>query len=52
MKKYELIPKNGKGGKWYMNADQLFAGNIVKAYAKDGFETVVDIRNYLIVRYN
>ena len=52
MKKYELIPKNGEGAKWYMNADQLFVGNHVKAYSKDGFETVVDIRNYHIVRYN
>lgn len=51
MKKYELVPKNGKGAKWIINADQLFAGNYVKAYAKDGFVTVVDIRNYHIVKY-
>lgn len=50
MKKYQLIPKNGIGAKWFMNADQLFVGNYVKAYADDGFETVVDIRNYIIVK--
>ena len=52
MKKYELVPKNNKGAKWFMNADQLFVGSYVKVYAKDGFETVVDIRNYRIVKYN
>ena len=50
MKKYQLIPKNGKGAKWFMNANQLFTGNFVKAYSKDGYETLVDIRNYYIVK--
>lgn len=50
MKQYTLRPKNGKGANWYMNADQLFTGNYVKAYSKDGFETIVDIRNYDVIR--
>lgn len=50
MERYTLRPKNGKGANWYMNADQLFAGNYVKVYSKDGFETIVDIRNYDIIR--
>lgn len=51
MKKYKLIPKNGKGAEWFINASELFAGNYVKAYSPDGFETVVDIRNYKIIKY-
>lgn len=50
MNKYTLKPKNGKGAIWYMNANQLFVGNYVKAYSKDGFEAIVDIRNYDVVR--
>lgn len=50
MKQYSLRPKNGKGANWYMDADQLFIGNYVKAYSKDGFETIVDIRNYDVIR--
>lgn len=50
MKTYTLIPKNGKGARWLMNADQLFAGRLVKAYSKDGFETIVDLDNYEICR--
>lgn len=53
MKKYQfiLIPKNGKGSKWFMNADQMSAGDYVKVFAQDGFETVVDIRNYTIIKH-
>ena len=50
MMKYQLIPKNGKGVKWFMGSDQLFSGNYVKAFSSDGFETVVDIRNYYIIK--
>lgn len=47
---YRLVPKTNKGTTWYMNANQLFAGNYVKVFSKDGFETVVDIRNYNVCR--
>ena len=47
---YMLKPKSNKGATWYMNKDQLHVGNYVKVYSKDGFETVVDIRNYNIYR--
>lgn len=50
MKEYTLKPKSGKGATWYMNADQLFVGNYVKAHSRDGFETVLDIRNYDIIK--
>ena len=50
MMQYTLTAKNGKGTKWYMNANQLFVGNYVKVYSADGFETVVDIRNYNICK--
>lgn len=50
MKHYTLRPKNGKGATWYMSAEQLFAGNYVEAYSKDGFKTLIDIREYDVIR--
>jgi hypothetical protein len=47
---YTLKPKNGKGATWYIEKSQLFAGNYVKAYSKDGFETVIDIRDYNVIK--
>ena len=32
-----LIPKNGRGCTWYVNADQIFKRGLVEAFAKDGF---------------
>ena len=46
MKEYVLVPKNNKGCKWYMNSEELFNGNYVRVHDNNGFETVVDIRNY------
>lgn len=50
MKEYTLIHKNRKGCNWYMKADQLFKGNYVVVNDHNGFETVVDIRNYNIYK--
>ena len=50
MKEYTLIPKNGNGCKWYMKKSQLFNGNYVTVNDHNGFETIVDIRNYNIVK--
>ena len=47
---YELRKKNGKGATWYMKADQLFNGDCVTVFSKDGFETIVNIRDYNIYR--
>lgn len=47
---FELIPKSGKGARWYMLADQLFKGPLVKAFSKDGFETIVNLNLYDIVK--
>ena len=47
---YRLVPKTNKGTRWYMNKSELFAGNYVKVFSKDGFETVVDIRNYNVCK--
>lgn len=47
---YTLVPKSGNGCKWHMNKSELFAGNYVKVFSKDGFESVVDIRNYNVCR--
>ena len=49
-KKYVLIPKNKKGCIWYMDQKELFKGNLVKVSDSNGFETVVDIRNYDICK--
>lgn len=46
MKVYMLVPKKTTGCRWYINEDEIFTGNYVKVFSKDGFETVVDIRNY------
>ena len=35
MKTYTLIPKNGRGCTWYVNADQIFKRGLVEAFAKD-----------------
>ena len=50
MKQYTLRPKNGKGTTWLMDADQLFVGNYVKVHSKDGFETIVDLRTYDVIK--
>lgn len=49
MKKFMLIPKNGKGTRWYVKREDLHNGHLVKVTSKDGFETVVDLDNYIIV---
>lgn len=46
--KYMLRPKNGKGANWY--TDEKVAGKkYVKAYAADGFETLVDLSNHDVI---
>nr|WP_325295133.1 hypothetical protein [uncultured Oscillibacter sp.] len=50
MKTYTLIPKNGRGCTWYVNADQIFKRGLVEAFAKDGFTTLVRLEDYNICR--
>lgn len=46
-KTYKLRPKNGKGCVWYTH--EIFSKTRwVKAFSKDGFETIVEIDNYWI----
>lgn len=47
---YKLVPKNGNGAIWYVNKSEIFKTGLVKAMSKDGFETLVRIENYNIVR--
>lgn len=49
MMKFMLIPKNGKGARWYVKREDLHNGRLVKVTSKDGFETIVDLDNYIIV---
>ena len=45
---YMLRPKNGRGGKWY--TDEKVAGEkYVRAYAADGFDTLIDLQNYDVI---
>lgn len=46
--RYMLRPKSGKGANWY--TDEKVAGKkYVKAYATDGFETLVDLSNHDVI---
>lgn len=48
MFKFKLVPKNGKGCEWYCN--QPFGSRYVRGYSLDGFETIIEVKKYRIVR--
>lgn len=49
-KEYMLVPKSGKGAVWYTSKSEIFKNGIIKAVSKDGFETVLNIKNYVIAK--
>ena len=48
-KLYRLIPKNGHGCEWYTR--DIYEKPWVKAFSKDGFETIVEIEKYRIYEW-
>lgn len=46
--KYVLVPINGKGCKWYTN--EIKATGYIKAVSKDGYETIVNIELYKVIK--
>lgn len=46
--RFLMVPKSGKGCSWY--CDQPFGSRYVRGYSKDGFETLLEVRKYRIVR--
>lgn len=50
MKEYTLIPKNGKGCRWFTSRENIFKTGLIKAVDENGFETLVYIENYNIVK--
>lgn len=47
---YKLVPKNGKGSIWYVNKKEIHNKPYVPVVSEDGFETTVNIDNYIVVK--
>ena len=50
MKEYKLIPKNNKGCIWYTSRENIFKTGLIEAVDQNGFKTLVNIDNYIIVK--
>lgn len=46
---YRAKPKNGIGATWYVAKEEIFK-TYAKAVDEDGFETIIDLRQYDLCR--
>lgn len=50
MKEFKLVPKNGKGCVWYTSRENIFKAGLIKAIDNEGFETLINLNDYYIVK--
>lgn len=49
-KDFILIPKKNNGCIWFTSRENIFKTGLIEAVDSEGFETLVDINNYFIVK--
>lgn len=46
---YMLVPKRGAGCIYYTSKENVFKDGLIEVVDKDGFQTIVSVKNYIIV---